>query len=264
MRTYKIEELDSFIFSGGEPHIKCPVEKYLRIVANIRTSDDFMKLVMVLDAAKRQGSEVKELVIPYFPGARQDRVMNEGESLSVKVYADIINSFNIPMVTVLDPHSDVTSAVLNNCAALTNHAFVYQCLNKINAGVFHLVSPDAGANKKIKDLGKSLSDTFNFDIIKCDKTRDVSTGNITGFEVYADDLKGKPCVIVDDICDGGGTFLGLAKELKEKNAGDLFLVVTHGIFSKGFEELGKYFKHIYTSSSFYNQKSKLVTEITII
>ena len=58
------------------------------------------------------------------------------------------------------------------------------------------------------------------------------------------------CLIIDDICDGGGTFIGLAKELKQKNAGDLYLAVSHGIFSKGLEALNTYFTKLYTTDSF--------------
>ncbi|MAX71916.1 MAG: hypothetical protein CMC76_12600 [Flavobacteriaceae bacterium] len=71
-----------------------------------------------------------------------------------------------------------------------------------------------------------------------------------GFRVYEDDLQGKDCLIVDDICDGGGTFIGLAKELKKHNAGNLYLAVSHGIFSKGLEELNQYFTKIFTTDSF--------------
>lgn len=114
---------------------------------------------------------------------------------------------------------------------------------------FHLVCPDSGANKKMKDLQKGI---MHDSLIKCDKTRDTQTGEISGFEVYANDLEGKPCLIIDDICDGGGTFIGLAKELKKKNAGKLYLAVSHGIFSKGYVELDKYFDGIYTTDSFKN------------
>ncbi len=95
------------------------------------------------------------------------------------------------------------------------------------------------------DLG---IDTF----VKCEKHRNTSTGQLSGFEAYCDDLKGQPCIIVDDICDGGGTFLGIAEELKKKNAGDLYLVVSHGIFSKGLKDLASTFNAIFTTNSFRN------------
>jgi len=70
-------------------------------------------------------------------------------------------------------------------------------------------------------------------------------------------------LIVDDICDGGGTFLGLAKELKSKNAGKLYLAISHGIFSKGFESLAKDFQKIFTTDSFKTIENKAVVQINL-
>jgi ribose-phosphate pyrophosphokinase len=86
---------------------------------------------------------------------------------------------------------------------------------------------------------------------------------LAGFEVFANDLKGDDCVIVDDICDGGRTFIGIAQELKMKNAGDIYLCVSHGIFSHGFDELRKYFKKIFTTNSFKDINDEIVKQIEI-
>ena len=76
-------------------------------------------------------------------------------------------------------------------------------------------------------------------------------------------MEGSDILIVDDICDGGRTFIGLAEELKKKNAGDLYLFVTHGIFSQGFSELKKHFKKIFSTNSFndFNQDDVLQFKI---
>lgn len=262
-----------FIFSGGEPHIKLNnIDLNVVITCRIKSSDDLIKIAMAKDAidALHNGYvRPVELFIPYFPGARQDRRMVKGEPLSVKIYADFINSLGFSKVTILDPHSEVTPALLNNVEVLENHHFVLETIKDIeqNPEDLYIISPDAGSNKKVKDLLKYLNNNINefkqseiadvdktsevkyFDLIKCDKTRDVRTGQITGFDVYAEDLQGKNCLIVDDICDGGGTFIGLAKQLKAKNAGKIYLFTTHGIFSKGFTDL-KMFENIYSTDSF--------------
>ena len=62
-------------------------------------------------------------------------------------------------------------------------------------------------------------------------------------------MDGKDAIIVDDICDGGKTFIELAKVLKQKNVGKIYLVITHGIFSQGFEGLASYVSGIYTTNS---------------
>lgn len=252
---------ESFVFNGGEPHIKIKdhISESVTITHRINSFNDFGLLAIAVDALRRIGIKDIYLYLPYFPGARQDRVMIIGEPLTVKVYADMINVMNLSSVTIYDPHSEVTPALINNCIAKTNHKFVEKCLEDIYGDIiekpFHLISPDSGANKKIKDLSEYLFPKFPFFITKCDKTRNVKDGSISGFEVYNTDLEGRTCIIVDDICDGGGTFIGLAKELKKKNAGNLYLIVTHGIFSKGLTELFKHFKTIFTTDSISNIKS---------
>jgi ribose-phosphate pyrophosphokinase len=69
--------------------------------------------------------------------------------------------------------------------------------------------------------------------------------------------------MVDDICDGGGTFLGLAEELKSKNAGKLFLAVSHGIFSKGISKLSSMFENIFTTDSIKSMDESEITQIDL-
>lgn len=112
---------------------------------------------------------------------------------------------------------------------------------------FYLISPDAGSNKKIFDLAKLID--YDGEIIRCDKLRDIVTGNIIETIVYKDDLNGKDCLIVDDICDGGRTFIQLATALKQKNCGKIYLIVTHGIFSYGFDVLSDNIDGIFCTNS---------------
>ncbi len=273
-------EYESFEFFGGEPHIKFAKRKYvysninITITQRIQSFNDVGLLLVAVDALRRNFKFNKlTLFLPYFPGARQDRVMTIGEPLTVKVYADIINSLNFNSVIILDPHSDVTPALINNCIIISNHTFVNQAIHDIyendsmKKANIAIISPDAGAQKKIYDLMKFIKEDFdfpnnNFDLIKCDKTRDVTTGNLSGFTVNTDmDLTNTDCIIVDDICDGGGTFIGLAEKLKEKGAKRIFLVVSHGLFSKGFKTLSKYFTKIYTTDSWRSDISMETPEI---
>lgn len=242
-------QFESFTFSGGEPHLKInpnfDITQSVTITHRLNSFNDLGQLCLAVDALKRMQVEIADLYIPYFPAARQDRVMIKGEPLSVKVYADIINSLGFKKVIVFDAHSEVTPAVLNNCEVITNHKFIAQVIEEIGKETI-LISPDGGALKKIYKVAEFLG---GIEVVECSKSRNVKTGKLSGFKVYADDLQGKDCLIVDDICDGGGTFIGLAEELKNKNAGKLYLAVSHGIFSKGFEELGKSFERIFTTDS---------------
>ena len=243
-------QFESFTFSGGEPHIKILSDlnaiEEVTVTTRIQSFNDFGLLLIAIDALRRMSIKTIHLFLPYMPAARQDRVMITGESLSVKVYADLINSLNLDSVTIFDPHSEVAPALLNNCKVISNHKFIEKVIADINSDVI-LISPDGGALKKIYKVSEFLG---GVPVIECSKKRNVKNGQLEGFKVYEDDLAGKDCLIVDDICDGGGTFIGLAEELKKKNAGNLYLAVSHGIFNKGVEVLNQYFTKIYTTDSF--------------
>ncbi len=247
----------SFTFSGGEPHIKIvskiDFNEVVTITHRINSFNDLGLFCLAVDALKRMDVMKINAFIPYFPAARQDRVMIPGEPLSVKIYADIINSMHLNKVLVFDPHSEVTPALLNNCEVISNHDFILKVTKMIGKEIL-LISPDGGALKKIYKVSEYLG---GVDVIECSKSRDVKTGKLSGFKVYSEDLQGKDCLIVDDICDGGGTFIGLAEELKNKNAGNLYLAVSHGIFSKGFDGLNV-FEKIYSTNSFKDIDDNLV------
>jgi len=241
---------ESLVFSGGEPHIKIEAgfdtSLPVTVTHRINSFADMGMLCVAVDALKRVQVKTIDLFIPYFPAARQDRVMVDGEPLTVKVYADIINAMQLNSVTVFDAHSEVTPALLNNCRAISNHAYIKKVLEVIKGDV-KLISPDGGALKKIYKVSAYLG---GMEVVECSKSRDVKTGKLFGFKVYHDDLNGANCLIVDDICDGGATFIGLVETLKKKNAGNLYLAVSHGLFSKGFGELTGNFKTVFTTDSF--------------
>ncbi len=253
----------SFLFAGGEPHIKIQPgfdpARPVRIAQRVNSFQDFGLLCLAVDAMRRMGVRHIEAFIPYFPAARQDRVMVPGEPLSVKVYADLINALRLERVTVFDPHSEVTPALLEHCDVQSNHDFIQQVLAQLPDAPL-LISPDGGALKKIYKLSEYLGGQA---VVECSKSRDVKTGQLTGFKVYSDDLQGQACLIVDDICDGGGTFIGLASALKAKNAGPLYLAVSHGIFSKGLEDLSACFSKIFTTDSIKNIAHPAVTQIAL-
>ena len=256
---------EAFTFNGGEPHLRI-TESFnhkdeVIITARPQSFNAFGNILLAADALQRIGVRELSLHIPYFPAARQDRIMVPGEPLTVKIYADILNQIGFKEVVVFDPHSDVTTSLLNNVRAVSNHAFVKEVVKNFNDYI--LISPDGGALKKIYKLSQQIGASK---VVECSKMRDVKTGKLSGFSVYAEDLEQRTCIIVDDIIDGGGTFLGLAEELKKKNAGDLILVASHGIFSHGYDELLTTFKGIYTTNSFkdIDKQGVMVSELNKI
>ena len=260
-----------FTFPAGEVSVILPnpwsgFVSHVLVKAIIRNAQDMMELMLIKDIIDRDyGKSVTcKLHMYYVPYGRQDRVCNKGESFSLKVFCNVINNLKFQEVYIADPHSEVTPALLDNCKVIP----VEDCIKKYQPLVdiiqqqnTVLVSPDAGANKKVLNVAKELNANR---VIRADKVRELSTGQITHTEVFCDDLSGKTCVIVDDICDGGRTFLELAKVLKEeKNASKVILYVTHGIFSKGLEDLDKYIDEYYTTNSYYKGDEEYVNVIEL-
>lgn len=241
---------EAFQFSGGEPHLKIktviPAGQSVLVTHRVRSFNDMGLLLLAVDALRRMGVRQIRVLLPYFPGARQDRVMVPGEPLTVRVYADLINSLDLEEVIIFDPHSEVTPALLNRCTVISNHHFIKTVLEQL-PGEVTLVAPDGGALKKIYKLSEALG---GLPVVACSKNRDVHTGHLSGFTVHADNLQNRDCLVVDDICDGGGTFIGLAQALRERGAGKLYLAVSHGIFSKGIDELATLYSMIFTTDSF--------------
>lgn len=151
-------EFKSFEFSGGEQSIKIKPFKHsgpVVITTRLTSSSRVMELLMATDALKRMGYKKIDLFIPYMPYARQDRLMVSGESLSIKVLADLINSQCYNWVYTFDIHNEASLALFNNISNETNHHFVKsEVLHNVKKYI--LVSPDAGAAKKIHLLAQHL------------------------------------------------------------------------------------------------------------
>lgn len=255
--THYYDALTFLSFPGGERHVRLPSHQLEHfpddaawtIKACIYTPADIMDLMLTTDAVRRAipaGSPL-HLVLPYVPYARQDRVAVEGEPLSIKVFCNLINALDFDSVEVWDPHSDVTPALLNNVRVRPTSELM--CEAFATAGAPHIlhnsafVAPDAGARKRVSTLAKKFGTTAIF----ADKARDPVTGALSGAHV-AGDLPARPLLVVDDICDGGGTFLELARVLREKTNQPLYLYVTHGLFTKGLTDLKRNYAGIFTAN----------------
>ena len=226
----------------------------ITIKSRLNTFQDLELIICANQALKEIGVKNVNLYIPYCIGGRSDRKFGDGGFNYIKtVIAPIINSQNFNQVRVMDPHSDVLEACINNFKKETNFKLLMEAMTDVatsdSPNDICLVSPDAGAYKKVFDVAKWFGIK---EIITASKVRDLDTGNILetvvpSLENHNDNMK---YVIVDDICDGGRTFIELAKVIKEQRpSAELYLIVTHGIFSAGYSQLGEYFEQIYTTNS---------------
>jgi ribose-phosphate pyrophosphokinase len=238
------------------------------IKSRLNTFQDLELIVCANQALKEIGVKEVKLYIPYCIGGRSDRKFQEGGINYIKtVIAPILNSQGFSEVKVMDPHSDVLEACINNFTKVDNTELIRKSLITLdNNNDFRekivLVSPDAGAYKKIFDVAQK----FGIErIITATKVRDLKTGKILHTEIPTldqhEDLK---YVIVDDICDGGRTFIELAKAIKgSRPTAKVYLIVTHGIFSSGFGELNNHIEKIYTTNSIGIHNNSQLMQINI-
>lgn len=234
--------VEFWTFPGGErsvriTHVPGIPPLGFTITCNFKGSDDLVDIILLTNAVRyKWPNRLICLDIPYFPFARQDRVMVEGEAHALQAVVQVINMLDFRYVRCLDPHSDTLASLFP--PGKLEYKTQWDIWSNILAGYQEgvLVSPDAGAAKKIYKLASSL----NWLVAEASKIRNPSSGEITK-TVFSTELNldiYPQLYIVDDICDGGRTFIELAKAIREFGyKGKLVLCVTHGIFSKGLEVL---------------------------
>jgi ribose-phosphate pyrophosphokinase len=237
-------------FPGGESCIRVALgtffDEELTLQLDFESNGDLIDLALLADALRREHRGVKlNLFMPYVPYARQDRVCNPGESLSIRVVADFINSLKFHMVVVADPHSDVTTALLDNVVAYAQDFGVDRVARRVGADNTIIVAPDAGASKKASKFARAGGFSG---LIQAEKVRDLLTGKILETRVPDILVGDMDFLIVDDICDGGRTFTELAKVLRTKTTGKIMLYVTHGIFSAGEKVFDGLIDDVYTAN----------------
>ena len=246
-------DVKTTVYSGGEiqTEILFPsIPGEIEVVARIESSDDLVELMMaheILD--RRYPNSNKFLTIPYLPYARQDRITQPHRAFSLKVFAKLINDMKFDIVTSYDVHSDVAGALIDRFAEVTqqNIVMAFRELSEfvLTGNISAIVSPDAGAYKK----ASAIANHYNRPLITAVKVRDTYTNELSGVDVLQD-VRDHNLLIVDDICDGGRTFIELAKLLRARGAKSVHLYVTHGIFSRGTSCFRGLIDRIFTTNTF--------------
>ena len=245
----------------------CNNSEKVIIISRLNSFIDLELIICATQALKNIGFFHIELSITYFLGARSDRQFVEGGINYLKqVICPIINSQGYEKVYVFDPHSDVIEACVNNIQKNNNHDLVRLSIDCIkgkrgkNKDLL-VVAPDAGAIKKTYEVCKKLELQ---NVIIASKIREMISGNIVKTEIPKIDNNIKKIIIIDDICDGGRTFVNLAKEIKKQTDKPIYLIVSHGIFSAGFDELLSVIDEIYTTNSFKDIEHQKIKQFKII
>lgn len=225
----------------------------LEIRERINSYEDLFYVRSIADVFHSIGErDNRWLFIPCLFGQRSDRRFERGQSFDLKLIAEVINACKFKRVKILDPHSDVALAIIDNSEKVSSFEYVKEAIKHYhdwNAAYYNysedpvLVSPDAGAYKKVFEYGKDL----NLEVVAAVKHRD-KEGKVD--LTFMGNVKSRACFIIDDLCDGGYTFCVLADALRKAGAKEVYLYVTHGYFSKGFTDLHKAgITHIYCTNS---------------
>lgn len=230
---------DAWTKAGGQ---------FKAILVRPNSMQEFFTAMMIVDSIRERGGYVHDLILPCIPGQRQDRMKWEGDwLLTLKFVAKTINGMNFRKVVALDPHSLASGMIDRLYVPELNldHLFRYGGDIK-DANWDAVIAPDAGAAARAGRVAKQ----FKIPLYQATKHRDPATNKLTEFKVPLL-VNGGKYLVVDDLCDGGGTFLGLAGGIaKVQPTIELDLYVTHGLFSKGaVEKLRKVYNKIYTTDS---------------
>ncbi len=222
---------------------------------------ELVALIYLTKHIRAHGVDRVRLFMPYIPNARQDRVKCGEDVFTLKYFAEVINSLGFDSVTVLDPHSTVSEALIDRISIRTprdNVAKVISEIEKAEGEKPFMFYPDEGASKRYSGM---VELPYAFGI----KKRDWKTGQIQGLDVSGEGMSEKPVLIVDDICSKGGTFLFSAKKLKELGAGNIYLYISHCERSVLDGELIKsgLIKKIYTTDSICRFSHELIEIIKL-
>jgi ribose-phosphate pyrophosphokinase len=254
-----------FMFPGGERHVnlknmlaETTMDDHVLVVQRIIGSDDAMELFMAIGAVKTKTLNVS-VFLPYMPYGRQDRAAADGDPFSLEVFINLLGSLHVKEIWCIDPHSQKIRDLANKVSTFwqPNEPWAARAAADFQADI--IIAPDKGAVTRARNVALRAKKK----LIICEKEREMDTGRIIRYSIgndeiqYApEELEGKRALIVDDICDGGATFIILCEALRKAKVSLIGMFVTHGIFSKGFTALRGADKAIpvldkvYTTNSF--------------
>ena len=215
-------------------------EIYVEINENIRgnniffiqsvsspANDNLMEMLLCIDALKRSSAKNITAVIPYFGYARQDRKVVPRTSISAKLVSNLITQSGADRVVTVDLHAGQIQGFFDIPVdnLFTTPLFARHIKKKIKSKNIICVAPDVGGVERSRALGRILN--VGLAIVdkrrpKPGKSQDI---NVIGY------VKGKTCILVDDIIDSGGTIVNAAKALKQRGAKDVYVYISHGVLS---------------------------------
>lgn len=228
-------------FADGEIMVKSSSDVKDKDVIIVQSTsknvnDELFSLLLLLDSVKRAGARSIKLFMPYFAYSRQERVSWTNEPVSCEVVAKLVDTADFDDLTCFDLHHPMIEGFFKHKVTNkpTTRLFAqyythYFNVHHIDPKNVVIVSPDHGSNTRADMLSRELG---GIDIVILDKVRP-QANRAEHLEIDGEQVKGKICILIDDIIDTGGT-IASASELLHKNGAQKVLVsATHAVLSKG-------------------------------
>lgn len=201
---------------------------------------ELIHLAQLVDLLRSMQVRTIHLEMDYLPYARQDKEITNESTFALRTFANFLNSLKLDKISAIDSHSDEPLFLIKNFHNIFPATHIAKAVKACDPDV--LCYPDKGARIR---YAKNLT-FLNRSTAHGEKQRDQLTGHITSYTLHGD-VFDKDVLIVDDICDGGMTFILMAKELLKAHAKSVNLYTTHGIYSRGLKPLKEaQIKGIYT------------------
>jgi len=190
-------------------------------------NDNLMELLLCIDALKRSSAKNITAVIPYFGYARQDRKVVPRTSISAKLVSNLITKAGADRIVTVDLHAGQIQGFFDIPVdnLFSTPIFARHIKRKIKSKNLICVAPDVGGVERTRALGRKL----DVGLAIIDKRRP-SPGKSQVMNVVGN-VKGKTCIITDDIIDSGGTIVNAADALIKRGAKEVYVYVTHGVLS---------------------------------
>lgn len=189
-------------------------------------SDNLMELLLMIDAAKRASAEKIIAVIPYYGYARQDRKDKPRVAIGSKLIANMLVAAGADRVITMDLHAPQIQGYFDiPVDHLDSHAVFIPYIENLRLENLTFAAPDVGSANRIREIASH----FEAEMVICDKHR--KRANEIASMVVIGDVTGKDMVIIDDLCDTGGTLAKSAALLMEKGAKSVRAMITHPVLS---------------------------------
>lgn len=228
---------------------------------NAPANDHLMELLLTIDAAKRGSARRITAVMPYFGYARQDRKTSPRCPISAKLVANLITQAGASRVLTLDLHSAAIQGFFDiPVDNLFSTPLVVPTLRELFGDTPPMiVSPDVGGVVRARAFASKL----NADLAIIDKRR--PEAGVSEVMHIIGDVKGKNCVLIDDMIDSGGTLCNAAKALEENGARSVYAYCTHGIFSgNAYEKIeNSSFEKLLVTNSIEKQQTDKIEYLDI-